>query len=84
MLQAALMTTRSAPSVQGRDSVSLDLDAGRPLFTRRDAASVSQLMTQLLDLTRPGSDAEALRLLREAFPASPLAARVEAMTRRMR
>ncbi|MGA0564949.1 transferase [Ancylobacter sp. VNQ12] len=84
MLQAAVMTKRSMSSAPGREVASLDLEAGRPLFARRDAASVSQLMIQMLDLTRPGSDAEALRLLREAFPAAPLTARVEAMARRAR
>lgn len=84
MLQAAVMTKRSASLALGRDVASLDLEAGRPLFARRDAASVSQMMTQMLDLTRPSSDAEALRLLREAFPAAPLASRVEAMARRHR
>ena len=84
MLQAAVMTKRSASSAQGCEMASLDLETARPLFARRDAASVSQLMSQMLDLTRPGSDAEALRLLREAFPAAPLTSRVEAMARRLR
>lgn len=38
-------------------------------------------MTQLLRATRPRTDAEALRLLRGAFPGSSLAERVAAIAR---
>jgi len=83
MLEAAVMTKRSVTSASAREATP-DPETGRPLFMRRDAASVAQLMTQMLDLTRPDSDAEALRLLRDAFPGAPLTARVEAMARRAR
>lgn len=56
----------------------------RIVYARREPATVAQLMSQHLDLARPGSDAEALRLLRQAFPGAPLAARVEAMKSRAR
>lgn len=42
------------------------------------------LMRRHLDRARPPSDAEALRLLREAFPGAPLAARVAAISGRNR
>ncbi|MCB4767994.1 hypothetical protein LGR54_05210 [Ancylobacter sp. Lp-2] len=50
-------------------------------FPRRppEPASVAALMRSHLDQVRPRSDAEALRTLRQAFPAAPLAARVAAM-----
>lgn len=95
MLQAATMTRQSssapttplgATPLGAATSVSAmrEADPTRPMFARRDAPSIAHLMTQMLDLTRPGSDAEALRLLRQAFPAAPLTARVEAMARRAR
>lgn len=43
--------------------------------------SLAHLMTSHLAAARPRSDAEALRLLRQAFPGAPLAARVAAMAR---
>ena len=50
-------------------------------FPRRapEPQSVAALMRSHLDTARPRSDAEALRLLRQAFPAAPLAARVAAL-----
>ncbi|MCJ8142131.1 transferase [Ancylobacter sp. A5.8] len=51
---------------------------------RGDAQSVTQLMRQHLDLAAPRTDAEALRLLRQAFPSASLAARVTAMAERAR
>ncbi|TCK31502.1 hypothetical protein EV667_1612 [Ancylobacter aquaticus] len=73
-------------------SVTVKIPAPGPLreadpriaYVRREAATAAQLMSQHLDLARPGSDAEALRLLRQAFPSAPLAARVEAMKARAR
>ncbi|MDQ0347907.1 transferase [Ancylobacter vacuolatus] len=59
-------------------------EADTRIAFKREPATVAQLMSQHLDLARPGSDAEALRLLRQAFPAAPLAARVEAMKGRAR
>ncbi|MBS7541543.1 transferase [Ancylobacter oerskovii] len=55
-------------------------------FPRRpaEAPSVTVLMRDHLDMARPRSDAEALRILRQAFPAAPLAARVAAMADRAR
>lgn len=44
-----------------------------------EPASLAHLMTKHLVAARPRSDAEALRLLRQAFPGAPLAARVAAM-----
>ncbi|MDF2994616.1 MAG: putative transferase [Xanthobacteraceae bacterium] len=44
-----------------------------------EPASLAHLMTKHLAAARPRSDAEALRLLRQAFPGAPLAARVAAM-----
>lgn len=41
--------------------------------------SLATLMSTHLAAARPRSDAEALRLLRQAFPAAPLAARVAAI-----
>jgi len=41
-------------------------------------------MTQHLDVAQPRTDSEALRILRQAFPAAPLAARVAAMASRAR
>lgn len=79
MLQAASVTVSTPSSPKGRDS-----DPVRIVYARRDAASVAQLMSQHLDLAQPGSDAEALRLLRQAFPGASLSARVEAMARRAR
>lgn len=85
MTQSRAMPSNSAPSIPAVGSpAARDGDAARASFGRRDTSSVASLMTQLLDHTRPGSDAEALRLLRQAFPAAPLAARVEAMARRTR
>lgn len=47
-----------------------------------DAASIHQLMSQQLDIAKPASDAEALRLLRQIFPGAPLSVRVAALARR--
>jgi hypothetical protein len=44
-----------------------------------EPASLTHLMSNHLAAARPRSDAEALRLLRQAFPGAPLAARVAAM-----
>ncbi|ADH88250.1 putative transferase [Ancylobacter novellus DSM 506] len=77
MLQTASVTVKTPSSGTLRDSE-------RIAYARREPTSVAQLMSQHLDLARPGSDAEALRLLRQAFPGAPLTARVEAMMRRAR
>ncbi|GLK85994.1 transferase [Ancylobacter defluvii] len=55
-------------------------------FPRRmpETHSVTALMRSHLDIARPRSDAEALRILRQAFPAAPLAVRVAAMADRAR
>ncbi len=65
-------------------SASLRAAPLRIAYAKRDNATAAQLMSRHLDLARPDSDAEALRLLRQAFPAVPLAARVEAMKARSR
>jgi hypothetical protein len=77
MLQTASVTVKTPSSGALRESE-------RIAYARREPTSVAQLMSQHLDLARPGSDAEALRLLRQAFPGAPLTARVEAMMRRAR
>ncbi|MDF2620867.1 MAG: putative transferase [Xanthobacteraceae bacterium] len=77
MLQTASVAVKTSSSAPLRESERIS-------YARRETASVSQLMSQHLDLARPGSDAEALRLLRQAFPGAPLTARVEAMMRRAR
>lgn len=79
MLQSASVTVSTSSPASGRENA-----GGRVAYARRDPASVAQLMTQHLDMARPGSDAEALRLLRQAFPGAPLTARVEAMAKRSR
>ncbi|QFR31872.1 transferase [Ancylobacter sp. TS-1] len=79
MLQTASVTVSTPSSAKVRES-----EAGRVAYARREPASVAQMMSQHLDLARPGSDAEALRLLRIAFPGASLTARVEAMARRPR
>lgn len=45
---------------------------------------LAHMMSKHLAAARPRSDAEALRLLRQAFPGAPLAARVAAMASRSR
>ncbi|MBS7535113.1 transferase [Ancylobacter sonchi] len=62
-------------------SASIAERAAAMAFPRRppEPASVAALMRSHLDQVRPRSDAEALRILRQAFPAAPLAARVAAM-----
>lgn len=78
MLQSARVTV-TAPTPAPLRAAEPRIAYGRP-----DAASAAQMMSQHLDLARPDSDAEALRLLRQAFPAVPLSARVEAMKARAR
>ena len=48
-------------------------------MTKRSEAELADAMTQHLRAVRPTSDSEALRLLRRAFPGSPLALRVIAL-----
>ncbi|HEY9212727.1 MAG TPA: transferase [Ancylobacter sp.] len=73
---------------QARDSgvVAIDDISRTQGYPRRatDSASVALLMTQHLDVAQPRTDSEALRILRQAFPAAPLAARVAAMASRAR
>ncbi len=78
MLQAMKVTTG-----MGSTSRMHEAEPARSGFARSES-SVAQLMSQHLDLARPATDAEALRLLRQAFPGSPLTARVEALARRAR
>lgn len=78
MLQSASVTVKAPAAARSRE-----MDP-RIVYARREPATVAQLMSQHLDLARPGSDAEALRLLRQAFPGAPLAARVDAMKGRAR
>ena len=63
---------------QPRDSGAVTIDdiSRNQGYPRRgtDNASVALLMTQHLDVAQPRTDAEALRILRQAFPAAPLAA----------
>ena len=53
-------------------------------MTRRTEAELAQAMTRHLQAERPQSDSEALRLLRRAFPDSPLTQRVIALAGMMR
>ena len=73
---------------QVRDSGVLAIDdiSRNQGYPRRsaDSTSVAILMTQHLDVAQPRTDSEALRILRQAFPAAPLAARVAAMANRAR
>jgi len=79
-LVAAKQSTRDT-SVLAMDEISRTQG-----YPRRgsDSASVALLMVQHLDVAQPRTDAEALRILRQAFPAAPLAARVAAMASRAR
>lgn len=67
------------------------VDGGQTAFMRRQRPSrgielpaLSIQMSEHLDTARPRSDAEALRLLRQAFPSVPLAMRVAALAARPR
>ena len=89
MLHLASVNGGSAQSgQQSRDSyvVAMDDISRSQAYPRRptDSASVALLMTQHLDVAQPRTDSEALRILRQAFPAAPLAARVAAMASRAR
>lgn len=79
MLQSASVTVNVPATIRRSDT-----DSGRIAYARREASTVAQLMSQHLDMARPNSDAEALRLLRQAFPGASLTARVEAMKSRAR
>lgn len=79
MLQATSVTVSTPSPAKLREG-----DTTRIAYARRDPTSIAQLMSQHLDKARPGSDAEALRLLRLAFPGASLTARVEAMAHRAR
>jgi hypothetical protein len=79
MLQATKAMIPAVSSLIARDA-----EPARTGFPRRDPASITQLMSQHLDLACPATDSEALRLLRQAFPGAPLTARVEVMARRAR
>lgn len=87
MLQTASVTATSSQArdrdIRDREIRSRENDVGIA-YARRETVPVSLLMSQHLDLARPGSDAEALHLLRQAFPGASLTARVEAMARRAR
>ncbi|MDR6954236.1 hypothetical protein J2X65_003604 [Ancylobacter sp. 3268] len=67
-------------------ALSIEERATAPALPRRmpEIPSVAALMRSHLDMARPRSDAEALKILRQAFPAAPLAARVAAMADRAR
>ncbi|MCS0496347.1 transferase [Ancylobacter mangrovi] len=77
MLQAARVVQEPSSSTTVYDELPR-------AFPRRsaDTATVAQLMRQQLDIANPGSDAEALRLLRQIFPGAPLAMRVAALADR--
>ena len=53
-------------------------------MTKRTEAELAEAMTEHLRAERPHSDSEALRLLRRAFPDSPLTLRVIALAEMMR
>jgi len=48
-------------------------------MTKRSEADLARAMAEHIRGTRPGSGAEALGMLRRAFPNSPLTARVNAL-----
>lgn len=50
-----------------------------PVATERPMTATMNRMIRLLKTVRPGSDAEALRMLRGAFPDSTLAQRIAAI-----
>ncbi|WP_210255338.1 transferase [Ancylobacter pratisalsi] len=77
MLQALRVDQDQAAPAGARDDLPRALPR-RPV----DTATIAQLMSQQLDIANPGSDAEALRLLRQIFPAAPLSVRVAALARR--
>lgn len=83
MLQGARVLVTPASS-DVMDSVAVRSADSAVNIRRGDAQSVAQLMRQHLDLAAPRTDAEALRLLRQAFPSASLAARVTAMAERAR
>lgn len=78
----------SAIEAEGRDGLSLPGD--RQMFMsalpcrHHEGGTVAAMMRSHLDKVRPHTDAEALRILRQDFPAAPLAARVAAMALRAR
>lgn len=85
MLQEArVIVTSAVPGATEREVEGQSNEVGQLAPRRSNAMSVAQLMRQLLDLARPRSDAEALRLLRQAFPSASLADRVTAMAERTR
>jgi hypothetical protein len=53
-------------------------------MTRRSESELASAMTEHLRATQPQSGSEALRLLRRAFPNSPLTLRVMALAGLMR
>jgi hypothetical protein len=50
-----------------------------PVATERPMTATMNRMIRLLKTVRPGTDAEALRMLRGAFPESTLAQRIAAI-----
>lgn len=83
MLQVAGVSS-AVPKLGAPDAVRNEDGELRALRRAGEPAALSHLMSQHLAHARPRSDAEALRLLRQAFPAAPLAARVAAMAERAR
>ena len=53
-------------------------------MTKRSEADLARAMAEHLQGTRPATGAEALSMLRRAFPDSPLTARVTALAAMMR
>ena len=61
-----------------------DVTLAPSAMTGQSEAQLADAMAAILEKTSPASGAEALRQLREAFPASPLTVRVAAFAAAMR
>ena len=61
-----------------------DMTLAPLMMTGRTEAELARSMAEHLRAARPGSGAEALRTLRNAFPNSPLTLRVTALAALMR
>lgn len=61
-----------------------DVTLAPAMMTGRTEAELARAMADHLSAARPGSGAEALQALRNAFPSSPLTLRVTALAALMR
>lgn len=81
-------SVRAEPSLGVGD---IGAEGGEAVYARRQRSSriaeipaLPAMMSAHLDSARPRTDAEALQLLRRAFPTAPLAMRVAALAARPR